>query len=140
MTASSTLETTPLVLHWDGPRGLVLAEATPDENGRISAAFTVPEAHAGPHRVVATRVSPDGADSHVATAYSPIELRAPVASPGGRSSGVGSTPGDGASGWPVLGIAALGALGVGVLTAGAARAWGHLAAVSAPAPAPAERR
>ncbi len=51
------LAPTPVVVHWQNENGPVLAEATPDRSGSISATFTVPEAGPGVYAIVATQVT-----------------------------------------------------------------------------------
>ena len=129
----------PLVLHWDGPHGVVLAEATPDADGRISAAFTVPATDLGRHKVVATRVGPQGTDSRVPAAVSPLDVRAPVHSAPWRSGGPLPNGGGTAAG-PLVAVAAAGALGAGLVAAGAARVASLRVGATAPAPRRASRR
>jgi hypothetical protein len=56
--ANSDLTPTPVVVHWQWEEGPVLAEATPDRYGTISASFTVPEARPGTYIIVATQRTP----------------------------------------------------------------------------------
>ncbi len=51
-------EATPVVVHWQWENGPVLAEATPDRYGTISASFTVPEAGPGTYILVASQRTP----------------------------------------------------------------------------------
>jgi hypothetical protein len=46
---------TPVVVHWQWEEGPVLAEATPDRFGSISASFTVPDTRPGMYIIVATQ-------------------------------------------------------------------------------------
>jgi hypothetical protein len=48
---------TLVVIHWDSENGPVLAEATPDRFGSISATFTVPQGPPGVHVIVATQLT-----------------------------------------------------------------------------------
>ena len=56
--ASSTLPATPVALHWQWEDGPVIAEATPDRFGGISAAFVVPDTRPGTYIIVATQKTP----------------------------------------------------------------------------------
>ncbi|MGH9265375.1 MAG: hypothetical protein ACRD1D_11865 [Acidimicrobiales bacterium] len=56
--ASTGLTPTPVVVHWQSDDGPVLAEATPDRYGSISASFTVPEARPGTYVIVAVQKTP----------------------------------------------------------------------------------
>ncbi|MDQ3643046.1 MAG: hypothetical protein M3450_16660 [Actinomycetota bacterium] len=47
--------TLPVQLRWNGVDGMVLAEATPDRAGNISATFTVPDGMPGYYVLVATQ-------------------------------------------------------------------------------------
>ncbi len=49
---------TPVVVHWQWEDGPVIAEATPDRFGTISASFTVPEARPGTYILVASQKTP----------------------------------------------------------------------------------
>jgi len=51
-------ETTPVVVHWQWEDGPVLAEATPDRYGTISASFTVPDARPGTYIIIASQRTP----------------------------------------------------------------------------------
>jgi len=52
---STGLTPTPVIIHWQKPDGMVLAEAPPDRYGSISASFTVPDAGPGTYVIVATQ-------------------------------------------------------------------------------------
>jgi hypothetical protein len=56
--ASTGLTPTPVVVHWQWEEGPILAEATPDRYGSISATFVVPEARPGTYIIVATQKTP----------------------------------------------------------------------------------
>ena len=56
--ASTGLAPTPVVVHWQAEDGPVLAEATPDRYGSISASFTVPDTRPGTYIIVATQKTP----------------------------------------------------------------------------------
>jgi hypothetical protein len=49
---------TPVVLHWEGKEGAVLAQAEPDRFGSISATFTVPEVKPGTYVILAVQETP----------------------------------------------------------------------------------
>jgi len=72
--ASTGLDPTPVVVHWQWEEGPVIAEATPDRYGTISATFVVPETRPGTYIIVATqktaRITP-GAPEGQAPAYFP---------------------------------------------------------------------
>jgi hypothetical protein len=53
--AGSDVSPTPVVVHWEWEEGPVIAEATPDRFGTISASFTVPEARPGTYIIVANQ-------------------------------------------------------------------------------------
>ena len=53
--ASTGQSPTAVVVHWQWEEGPILAEATPDRNGTISASFTVPEARPGTYIIIATQ-------------------------------------------------------------------------------------
>ncbi|HEV2760479.1 MAG TPA: hypothetical protein VGV86_13020 [Acidimicrobiales bacterium] len=56
--------TLPVQLRWNGVDGMVLAEATPDRAGNISATFTVPEGMPGYYVLVATQRNAQGVDTY----------------------------------------------------------------------------
>ena len=70
--ASTGLTATPVVVHWEGEGGLVLAQVTPDRSGTISASFTVPEVRPGKYIIIATQKTArpiQGAPPEQAPAY-----------------------------------------------------------------------
>ena len=70
--ASTGLTPTPVVVHWQWEEGPVIAEATPDRYGTISASFQVPETSPGTYIIVATQKTPrraPGAPEDAAPAY-----------------------------------------------------------------------
>lgn len=55
----SGVDPTPVVIHWQGENGQVIAQATPDQFGSISATFTVPaDAMPGTYILVGTQRTP----------------------------------------------------------------------------------
>ena len=56
--ASTGLSPTPVVIRWQSDTGHVLAEATPDRYGSISASFTVPEANPGTYIILGIQRTP----------------------------------------------------------------------------------
>jgi len=56
--AGSGLAATPVVVHWHGEDGAVLAEAVPDRYGSISATLTIPEVRPGTYVLVASQLTP----------------------------------------------------------------------------------
>jgi hypothetical protein len=90
--AGTGLDPTPVVVHWQAEDGPVLAEATPDRFGTISATFTVPEARPGTYAIVATQRTPrpvPGADPAqpaplVAEPGTPARASFEVLAPGGE--------------------------------------------------------
>jgi hypothetical protein len=72
--AESGLAPTPVVVHWQWEDGPVLAEATPDRYGTISASFVVPDSRPGTYIMVATQKTlrrAPGAPETDAPAYFP---------------------------------------------------------------------
>ncbi len=56
--AGTGVNPTPVVVHWEWEEGPIIAEATPDRYGTISASFTVPEARPGTYIIVASQRTP----------------------------------------------------------------------------------
>jgi hypothetical protein len=70
--AGTGVDPTPVVVHWQWEEGPVIAEATPDRYGTISASFTVPEARPGTYIIVANQRTPRpvaGAPADAAPAF-----------------------------------------------------------------------
>ena len=70
--ANTGLTATPVSVHWQWEEGPVIAEATPDRHGGISASFVVPDARPGTYIIVATQKTPRlvvGAPAESAPAY-----------------------------------------------------------------------
>ena len=84
---------TPVVVHWQWEDGPVLAEATPDRFGSISASFKVPDTRPGAYIIVATQrtarsvpgAPPEQAPTYVAEPGTPARASFEVLGPGGRS-------------------------------------------------------
>jgi hypothetical protein len=133
--ASTGLTPTPVVVHWQWEEGPILAEATPDRYGSISASFTVPEARPGTYIIVATQKTPrrpPGASPEHAPAYfaepgtparASFEVLAPGAvaverTPAGDAFDVPDSPGQlDATVWIVL-TAAFGAVAMSLFGGG----------------------
>lgn len=56
--AGAGLAATPVVIHWAGEDGPVLAEAVPDRFGSVAATVTIPDAAPGVYVIVATQLTP----------------------------------------------------------------------------------
>ncbi len=67
----------PVVLHWNAADGPVLAEATPDSAGNISASFTVPEGEPGYYVLVATQKNAEGVDQYGTPARASYQILGP---------------------------------------------------------------
>ena len=111
----------PVALRWGKADGPVLAQATPDRAGNISANVTVPaDAKAGYHVIVATQTGPRGA----AAPGTPARAAFEVVGPGGQRATPGAAAPAGSEGTPVgavvvtalLGVAGLALFGGGVAT------------------------
>jgi hypothetical protein len=63
---------TPVVVHWQSVTGPVLAEATPDRFGSISATFTVPDAPPGLYVIFATQLTPQAPPAGAAPDTPPV--------------------------------------------------------------------
>lgn len=62
--AKDVAASTPVVLHWNGVDGPVLATVQPDKAGNISATFTVPDGQPGYYVLVATQRDAKGVDAY----------------------------------------------------------------------------
>ena len=67
----------PVVLHWNGVDGAVLAETKPDKAGNISATFTVPEGQPGYYVIVATQKDAKGVDAYGTPARASYQILGP---------------------------------------------------------------
>ncbi len=90
----SGVDPTPVVIHWRGEGGPVVAQATPDQFGSISATFTVPaDATPGIYVLVGTQLTPrrspdapaDAAPTLVPEPGTPARLSFEVLGPGGST-------------------------------------------------------
>ncbi|MGH9184101.1 MAG: hypothetical protein ACRDZ9_09925 [Acidimicrobiales bacterium] len=110
----------PVVLHWNGADGAVLAESVPDSAGNISATFQVPEGDAGYYVIVATQRDAEGEDQYGTPARASYQIlgaggEAAAQQPATESPLVASEPGSDAGiialtiGLGVLGLALFGA-------------------------------
>lgn len=129
------LAATPVVVHWRWEDGPVLAEATPDRFGSISASFEVPDTRPGVYIIVATQRtarSVPGAPAEQAPIYlaepgtparASFEVLAPGAVPVDRTPSAGSVEVAAAQGqldatvWVVL-TAAFGAVAMSLFGGG----------------------
>lgn len=111
----------PVVVHWNGVDGPVLATVMPDEAGNISAEFTIPEGQAGYYVIVATQRNAEGVDSYGTPARASFQILGPggesvVQQPGSQAPAtVASEP---SSAGIIALTATLGALGLALFGAG----------------------
>jgi len=117
---SNAYKDSPVVLHWNGVDGAVLANATPDSAGNISATFTVPQGQPGYYVLVATQVDNSGTAAYGTPARASYQILGPngqsvvqpVATPAG-------TVGTDASSSGIIALTVgLGALGLALFGAG----------------------
>jgi len=109
----------PVVLHWNGVDGAVLAQTKPDKAGNISASFSVPDGQPGYYVLVATQRDAKGADSYGTPARASYQILGangqsvvqPASTP---SAAVGS---DSSSAGIIALTVGLGALGLALLRA-----------------------
>jgi hypothetical protein len=119
--ARSAAQTThPVVLHWNGVDGAVLAEVMPDRAGNISATFTVPEGQPGYYVIVATQRDQNGVDMYGTPARASYQILGPngqsVVQPVATPAGTVAT--DGSSSGIIALTVGLGALGLALFGAG----------------------
>lgn len=110
----------PVVLSWDGADGTVLAEATPDSAGNISATFSVPEGQPGYYVIVASQKDAEGVDQYGTPARASYQVLGPngesvVQPAGSQSPAIASEPSS--SGMIALTVG-LGVLGLALFAAG----------------------
>lgn len=67
----------PVILNWSGAEGSVLAEATPDSAGNISATFTVPEGEPGYYVVIASQSDAEGEAAYGTPARASFQILGP---------------------------------------------------------------
>ncbi|MGH9126945.1 MAG: hypothetical protein ACRDZ8_19785 [Acidimicrobiales bacterium] len=110
----------PVVLHWNGVTGPVLASVAPDASGNVSASITIPDAAPGYYTIVATQTV-KGFDYYGTPARAAFEIivpgQHPAVTPNAIQSGTVAP-----SSAPVGAIAltiAFGVLGVALFGAGA---------------------
>ena len=133
--ASTGLTPTPVVVRWKSDDGPILAEATPDRYGSISASFVVPDADPGTYIILGIQRTPRtmaGAPPDQAPAYfsepgTPARASFEVLGPGARPAvrPIATEPVDGADGslqfdstvWLVL-TAAFGAVALSLFGGG----------------------
>ena len=113
--------TNPVLLHWNGVDGPVLAQAMPDKAGNISATFSVPNGQPGYYVIVATQRTPAGVDEYGTPARASFQIlgaggQSVVQQPGTQApTGVASDPSS--TGIIALTVG-LGALGLALFGAG----------------------
>jgi hypothetical protein len=73
---ASTGPATPVVLHWNGAAGPVLATVNPDATGNITATITIPDAQPGYYVLVATQQT-NGQDAYGTPARAAYQILAP---------------------------------------------------------------
>lgn len=111
----------PVVLHWNGVDGPVLAQTMPDKAGNISASFAIPEGQPGYYVIVATQRNAQGVDEYGTPARASFQIVGPggesvVQQPGTQApTGVASDPSS--TGIIALTVG-LGALGLALFGAG----------------------
>lgn len=109
----------PVSLNWNGADGPVLAQATPDAAGNISATFTVPEGQPGYYVLVASQKTDEGVDAYGTPARASFQIFGPngqsvVQAPPSQAPAVSNPD---SSGMIALTIG-LGALGLALFGAG----------------------
>ena len=111
----------PVLLHWDGVDGPVLASVVPDRAGNISATFTVPEGQPGYYVLVATQKDEQGADAYGTPARASFQILGAngqsVVQPAG-SQNTAPVPSEPSSAGILALTAGLGALGLALFGAG----------------------
>lgn len=112
--------TLPVVLHWNGVNGPVLAEVTPDSAGNISATFAVPDGQPGYYVLVATQQDAQGVDMYGTPARASYQILGPngqsvVQVPASPAGNIGT---DGGTSGIIALTVGLGALGLALFGAG----------------------
>jgi hypothetical protein len=132
----------PVQLRWNGVDGKVLAEATPDKAGNISATFTVPDGQPGYYVLVATQKDAKGVDTYGTPARASYQILGPngqsVVTPPAQAT-ASSVPSEPSSAGIIALTVALGVLGVGLFAAGFIAFVRQTRAAAAGTPAPARR-
>jgi hypothetical protein len=112
----------PVVLHWNGVDGAVLAQAVPDSAGNISATFTVPDGLPGYYVLVATQRDAKGVDTYGTPARASFQILGPngqsVVKPATPTEAANPVPSGSSSTGVVALTAALGLVGLGLFAAG----------------------
>jgi hypothetical protein len=111
----------PVLLHWNGADGPVLAEVIPDSAGNISATFAIPEGQPGYYVIVATQRNAQGVDEYGTPARASFQILGPTGQPAvevpGAQSATGVTSEPSSTGILALTIG-LGVLGLALFGAG----------------------
>ncbi|MDQ6616878.1 MAG: hypothetical protein M3083_19555 [Actinomycetota bacterium] len=110
---------TPVLVHWNGATGPVLATVTPDATGNISATVTIPDAQPGYYVLVATQQD-KGQDAYGTPARAAFQILAPGQHPAVAPNAVqGGTVAPSTSSSGVLALTVgLGVLGLALFGAG----------------------
>lgn len=128
----------PVEIHWNGRSGPVLAEASADTAGSISATFTVPDAKPGMYTIVAVQRDLElNMDYYGTPAMASIEVLGPNGeSVVARSAETAGSPQNTTGSSSMLALTvALGLMSLGLLAGGAVTAVRELSRKRAPAPA-----
>jgi hypothetical protein len=119
--AKDAASSTPVVLHWNGVDGAVLATASPDKAGNVSATFAVPDGQPGYYVIVATQRDAQGVDKYGTPARASFQILGPngasVVQAAGPSTAAGVSSNGSSSGVIALTVG-LGALGLALFGAG----------------------
>lgn len=139
--ATDTAPAPAVSLLWGALDGPVLAQATPDGAGNISATFAVPESPPGSYVVIARQLNDEGKDQYGTPARASFQVLAPGGQPvtaPAVSSRAYSTASSGSSGAVTLALG-LGALGLVLFGAGFMAVVRQTRRQAVPATAPAPR-
>ena len=119
--ARGTAVTDPVLLHWNGAEGPVLATVVPDKAGNISATFNVPEGQPGYYVLVATQKDAKGVDAYGTPARASFQILGAngesVVQPAGSQANAPVASEPGSAGIMAL-TAGLGVLGLALFGAG----------------------
>ncbi len=134
--------TLPVQLRWNGVDGMVLAEATPDRAGNISATFTVPDGMPGYYVLVATQKDARGIDTYGTPARASYQILGPngqsVVTPA-ASAAAASVPSEPGSTGIIALTVGLGVLGLALFATGFVAFVRQTRAAGAAATAPVRR-
>ena len=110
----------PVILHWNGVDGAVLAQVQPDKAGNISATFSVPEGQPGYYVIVATQRNAQGVDQYGTPARASYQILGPNGQSvvQAASSPAGAVGSEGSSSGIIALTVGLGALGLALFAAG----------------------